>query len=165
MYTNVLIWLYMGDFTQGGEWLFKLWLFLVLRQTFFSPLSACGFFLSIDNYPGEVHNFFLEVNLLNFAKTALELGFKTFSWNFGCLWLQFENLWDTWRGIFNYRFKKTLTLSFQNTHWITDLKKNYQRKFNFKQSFFCKLGSVRTLVFETFLKLGKLQCKYYFNKN
>ena len=44
---------------------------------------------------------------------------------------------------YNYRLKKLLTLSFQNTHLNTDLKINFQRKLN-KKSFFCKLGTVRS---------------------
>ena len=53
-----------------------------LRQTFFSVICLWyffKFFVSVDKYPGEVHNFFVpDANLLNLAKTASKHGFKTF---------------------------------------------------------------------------------------
>ena len=74
--------LYMGDFTQGGEWLLKLD-FFVLRQNWFLshlPVYFAKTFCANRLIPlGGAPIFFVqEVYLLNFAKTVSELCFQFF---------------------------------------------------------------------------------------
>ena len=84
--------------------------------------------------------FFLDVHLLNLAKTASELGFQTFSWNFWVYLVVILTHLEICTGSLDNRFKKPLALSFQNTPWKMDLKMNFLRNFHFKKKLFCILG-------------------------
>ena len=94
---------------------------------------------------GEVQKLlFLRVMCWTWFWTASELGFQTFFWNSGCLWLQFK-IFETHKEVFLLQIQKALDLLFPKhslDHWLEEF--SFWGNLIKKKKGFCKLGSVRS---------------------
>ena len=141
--------LYMGDFTQGGEWPYQIGVFFVVRQIVFLHHFiveiAQNFLYNLINTSGTARNFFPWRSLVELGKNGLWTWLPNIFLKFGVSLVVILTHLEICTGSLDNRFKKPLALSFQNTPWKTDLKVNFMRNFHLKKKLFCILGSVLTL--------------------